>query len=166
MHQRMTTLLIMVALLGSSQVSAQPPHRANPEQHLARMAEQLDLTADQESAIRALFEEQAARRAAERAAMRTQIDAILSEEQRAKRDGLIDQRIERRLSRMSDGLDLTAEQQDALRAIFSERLVDPSLTRDEMRERIAAVLTEEQLSALESMRPRRHVKAPRGDWMY
>jgi protein CpxP len=87
--------------------------------------------------------------------VREQIDAVLTEEQKALRDEQREARMEKRLDRMTKRLDLTDEQRAQVQTIMEEKQAAPGLTREDMRERIAAVLTEEQLDTLAQMRERR-----------
>jgi len=145
----------ILTLLVSTATPAQPPragHGMAPEQRVERMTEILDLTPEQQTEIHAIFETQRMRRKAERAAIREQVDAVLTEEQRAERDARIDQRIERRVARMADRLDLTPEQETELRAVMAEKRSDPTWDRSEMRERLSAMLTADQMEKLDDMR--------------
>lgn len=120
------------------------------EERLERMTQHLDLTTDQQTQIRAILEEQSAAREAQRIETRQRIDAVLTEEQRAERDQTMNARMDRRMERMTDRLDLTADQSDAIRAIMLEGRNNPQLTRAQIREQIAGVLTEEQLEQFQS----------------
>ena len=141
--------LFLAALAGPTAILAGPlgGHEDAPPRtgdRLERMAKELDLTAEQRTQIGTLIEEQ--RAAVDRLTQETkkQIDLVLNETQRAERDRMLDRRIERRLDRMADSLDLTADQTAQIRTIFKERQGDSDLTRTEMRDRIVAVLTDEQ----------------------
>jgi len=61
------------------------------------------------------------------------------------------QELDRRMKRMTKDLALNAEQATRIRAILAERQTNPDLTHAVLRERIAAVLTPEQLKQYESM---------------
>lgn len=161
MKKTITISASILTLLIATATLAQPPwmdHGMAPERHLdrriERMTEQLALTAEQQTDIRAILEAQHAQRSAQRDAVREQIDAVLTEEQRAQRDAQIDQRKARRAARMTKHLDLSPEQQTELQALMAEQRDNPSWSREEMREQLATVLTEEQLAQLEEMRPR------------
>lgn len=122
---------------------------------LERMAERLDLTTEQEAQVRAILDAEQARRAADRAEVRAQIDAVLTDAQRAQRDQAIAKRMDRRAQRLADELDLTADQQAEVRTILAEGRDDPEQGREAVRERIDAVLTPEQREQLADMRDRR-----------
>jgi protein CpxP len=62
--------------------------------------------------------------------------------------------MERRLDRMAERLELSAEQQEAMAALMQEKRADPSLNRTQMRERMARILDEDQLEQLDDMRSR------------
>jgi protein CpxP len=124
------------------------------------MTEELKLTPEQQAQVRTLIEEQQAAVDRLRQDTRKRIDALLTDNQRAERDSTMDRRMERRLDRMADRLDLTADQTAQIRTIFKERRDDPDLTRTEVHDRIAAVLTEEQRDKFKEMNERRG--GPRG----
>jgi Spy/CpxP family protein refolding chaperone len=65
---------------------------------------------------------------------------------------LLAERMDRRVGKLAKRLDLTTDQQAQLRTIMTEKRANPSMTRDEVRQRMAAVLTEQQLSGLKQMR--------------
>ena len=147
------------ALFISASVPAQPPwsvdgpvadHHA--ERRIERMTERLDLTPEQQEQIRSILETQQAKRQEALAAVRAEIDAVLTEAQRAKRDEQIGRRIERRSARIADRLDLTAEQEAELRTAMTESWGSDIRGSDEMHDRLSAILTEEQLAELEEMR--------------
>ena len=123
-----------------------------PDSHVARMTERLDLTDDQQAQIRAIHDEQRQQQDSQRQAVRERIDAVLTPEQIAQRDQGIEQKMERRLDRMAERLDLSAEQQDAMATLMQEKRADPSLDRDQMRERMAEILDEDQLARLDNKR--------------
>jgi Spy/CpxP family protein refolding chaperone len=131
------------------------------EARLERMSDQLDLTDAQQAQLRTILEQQQANRDRARQQTRAEIDALLTDAQRAQRDAELEKRQDRRLARMSDRLDLSETQQDALRDLFEERRNDPDLTREQMRERLAAVLDDDQLAALEQGRGRRGMDSGR-----
>ncbi len=56
---------------------------------------------------------------------------------------------------MTDRLDLTDDQVAAIKAIFDEQQANPDLSQSDVRERISAVLTDEQRAAAKE-RPKRH----------
>jgi Spy/CpxP family protein refolding chaperone len=87
------------------------------EARLERMTEHLDLTEAQQVDIRAILEAHAQTVERDRAALRGEIDAVLSDEQRARRDEQMQQRMERRLGRLADRLELT----DTQRAVLQNR---------------------------------------------
>jgi Spy/CpxP family protein refolding chaperone len=118
------------------------------EKGLARMAERLDLTDAQQEEIRAILDAHHAAVDLERARLREQMDAVLTDEQRALRDERMQGRMERRLEGLADRLDLTDEQREQMQAIMAQKRTDPGLTRTEVRERMAAVLTDEQRKRL------------------
>jgi protein CpxP len=151
-------LAIVLGTVGGTALAKPPggmfgPDRA--EARLEQMAEQLDLTEAQQEQIRDIVQAQAETRQRDRAAVREQIDAVLTEEQKALRDEQREARMEKRLDRMTKRLDLTDEQRAQVQTIMEEKQAAPGLTREDMRERIAAVLTEEQLDTLAQMRERR-----------
>jgi periplasmic protein CpxP/Spy len=149
----------LVALTGTVAWAAPLDQHANADQRtdqrLTRMARELNLTAEQQTQIRALIDEQHAAIDRLRQETKKRIEALLTDAQRAERDRRVDRRIERQVERMADRLSLSADQSTRIRAIFKERKDDPELTRGEIRERIVAVLTDEQRKEFESMNERR-----------
>jgi Spy/CpxP family protein refolding chaperone len=121
------------------------------DQRLERMTERLGLSAEQQAQVRTILDEQRAARDLQRQETHQRIDAVLTEAQRAQRDQFIQARLDRRLDRMVERLDLTPDQTDQIRAIMQERLGDPQVTRGEMRDRIAGVLTAEQRAQFQAM---------------
>ena len=168
MKKTITLSATILTLVLATAASAKPPwmgygtsQEGRLDHKIERMTEQLGLTPEQQAEVRAIFEARRAQRDAERKAVREQVDAVLTEEQRAARDAQIEQRIERRVARMADRLDLTPEQETSLRALMNEQRNSPDLTRSEMRERMSAVLTDDQLAELEKKRPH-HGRGDRG----
>jgi protein CpxP len=121
---------------------------------IERMTERLDLTDDQQARITVILEEQRQQQDAQRQSMRERIDAVLTPEQITLRDQGAEQKMERRLDRMAERLELSAEQQEAMAALMQEKRADPSLNRTQMRERMARILDEDQLEQLDDMRSR------------
>lgn len=156
MKKTMIPLAASLALLIAGPVAAQPPMGggalggpSSAEQRLERMTEQLGLTAEQQASIAALFEAQASQRDPMRADFRARIDAVLTDEQRAKRDAQIAARIDRRVARMAETLALSDEQQRQLKTLFTESRDQGKSRRDgAMREQLASILTDEQLAQL------------------
>ena len=123
-------------------------------ERIERMTDRLDLSDDQQAQIRTIFDEQRQQRRTQRQAMRERIDAVLTPEQLALRDQHMDERQTRRLDRMAERLELTAEQQDAMAALLQEKRADPNLDPGQMRVRMAEILDEAQLARLDDMRHR------------
>jgi protein CpxP len=147
--------LACVLAAGATAALAGPPFGAErADRHLERMTEQLDLTDAQQAEIRAMLDAHQQSADADRAQLREQIDTVLTDEQRALRDQQMEDRMARRLDRMADRLDLTDAQREEMQAIMAEKRENPSLTRAELREQMAAVLTDEQRDQLTRMRDR------------
>lgn len=149
-------LLFGVSLFGSAPLYAGPdagwrpePPGAGLDQRVERMTDQFDLTADQQTAVRKILETERAQLDQQRRETRKQIDAVLTEAQKAKRDEQIKKQTERRLARMKRDLDLTDEQTAKIQAIFDAQRTDPDLGPAQVRERISAVLTDEQRDAMQ-----------------
>ncbi|MGB5832492.1 MAG: pilus assembly protein [Thiohalocapsa sp.] len=126
-----------------------------PNAKIERMTDQLDLTEVQQEQISAIFDEQRRTQDAQRQQVREQIDAVLTDEQRAERDERMAERMNRRVERMAERLDLTEDQQAAVLESMTQRREDSSMTRDQVRERMAEVLTDEQQEQLAERRERR-----------
>lgn len=156
MNNTMIPVAASLALLLAGPLAAQPPMGGaakggvlGAEQRLERMTEQLELTAEQQQTIAALFEDQASQREQMRADFRARIDAVLTDEQRAKRDEQIAARIDRRVARMAERLDLSDDQQTQLKTLFTDSQgMGRSGRHGSMREQLASILTDEQLAQL------------------
>lgn len=122
-----------------------------PEAFASQRIERLDLTAEQQGVIRAILDEQRAESERQRAETRARVDAVLTPEQLARIDEQRDARVERHLDRLAGRLVLSTEQVAQVRTIMQAKGDDPEMARDEVREQIKAVLTEEQRSTFESM---------------
>ncbi len=129
-----------------------PGERA--EANFDRMVETLKLTPEQQAQVRAILQEQRAETARLDAQTRQRIDAVLTDAQRAQRRSRMQQGLDRRLERMTQRLQLSADQTSRIRAIFMERESNPNLTREDVKERVAAVLTAEQRKQFDSKEPR------------
>lgn len=123
---------------------------ASASQRIERMTERLDLTAEQQGEIRAILDEQRAQAERQRAETRARVDAVLTPEQLARIEEQRDARVERHLDRLAGRLVLSTEQVAQVRTIMQAKGDDPEMARDEVREQIKAVLTEEQRSTYEA----------------
>ncbi len=89
-----TGLLLGASLFSLDTAQAKPDEdwHSNPakgvETHLERMADQLDLTETQQTEIRQILDADRAQRDQQRQATRKQIDALLTDEQKAKHDAM------------------------------------------------------------------------------
>ncbi|WP_462322257.1 hypothetical protein [Halochromatium sp.] len=118
MKKAMIPLTAALAMLLAAPLAAQSPESgaangggAGTHWRLERMSEQLDLSTEQQQAIAALVAEQARERDKRRAEFREQVDAVLTEEQRTKRDTYQAERIDWRVKRMTERLALSDDQQ-------------------------------------------------------
>ncbi|MFP4075762.1 MAG: hypothetical protein ACLFTD_04630 [Halochromatium sp.] len=156
MKKTMFPLATALTLLLAAPLAAQPlmgSHAkggdSSADGRLERMSEQLDLSAEQQETIAALMAEQASKRDRMRTAFRTQVEAVLTEQQLAKRDAYRTERIERRVDRMSRRLDLSDDQQAELKTLLTEAQATRGSMRDgNMRERLASILSQDQLAKL------------------
>ncbi len=123
------------------------------ETQIERMAKDLDLTEAQQTEIRKIMAAEQAQRDLQRLETRKQINGVLTDAQRTKREDMVQARMDRDLERMTDRLDLTDDQVIKIKALFDEQQTNPELTRTQLRERIAAVLTDEQRS---NIKDRKH----------
>ena len=71
--------------------------------HVERLAERLELSAEQQEKVRTLFEEQQAQREAMRAQMRGKMAEVLTPDQLAKMDAMRDQHREYRKDKRAHG---------------------------------------------------------------
>lgn len=162
------SLLLGAALLAPLALQAAPADGwrmdvgRSGEPRIEQMTQDLDLTEAQQMQIRTLMETERTEREQRHQALREGIDAVLTEEQKAKRDTLMQTRLERRLDRMAERLDLTDEQVMHMKTLFEERRTNPELSRADLRERMSGVLTDEQRAAFED-RFKRHDRGGRFD---
>jgi periplasmic protein CpxP/Spy len=103
-----------------------------------------DLTEAQQAEIRKIMETDQSQQNQQPLETRKQINAGLTEVQKATREDKMQARMERDLDRMDDRLDLADDQVIQIKALFDELQTNPNLTRTQLRERIAAVLTDAQ----------------------
>ncbi|HYN79120.1 MAG TPA: hypothetical protein VES73_15160, partial [Lamprocystis sp. (in: g-proteobacteria)] len=128
--------------------------RDDPAGRVARMTAQWHLTPDQQAQVRAILEEHRAAVARERAALSKRLGAVLTDAQRAERDARLRQRLDRQLDRLTRRLQLSADQGARIRAVLVERQSNPDLSRAEVKQRIATVLTPEQRKQLDALEQR------------
>jgi protein CpxP len=156
---RNTTLAIAIgALLGTTFALAGPHDAgrdpaAGVDDRIEWMTENLDLTAEQQSEIRTILEEQRAQAERQREETRERVDAVLTPEQLARIDERREAGMERRLDRLAEQLDLTEDQITQVRALMPAKGSETSMDRAQIREQIKAVLTEEQRTKFEAMGP-------------
>jgi Spy/CpxP family protein refolding chaperone len=159
-------LLIGASFIGPAQARPHEGGGLDPAQRvetrIERMTDQLGLTEAQQAEIRKILEAQRAQRDLQRQALRDQIDAVLTDEQKARRDAAMQTRLDRRLERMTERLDLTDEQVASIKAIFDEQRTNPDLNPSDARERISAILTDEQRAVIND-RSKRHSGSDRQD---
>lgn len=162
------SLLLGASLLGVGSVYAKPDEGCQPgsgagsETRIDRMTEQLDLTAEQQAEIGKIMDESRKQREQQRLEVRKQIDAVLTEEQKTKRESTVKERMDRRLERMTNRLDLTDDQADKIRGLFEEQQTNPELSQTDVRERMAEILTESQQAAMRE-KPKHHDGRERPD---
>jgi hypothetical protein len=120
---------------------------------MERMTRTLDLTPEQQTEIRTILEEQRARELQERQDLQARIDAVLTSEQRERIEEQRETRMEKRLDGLAERLDLSEDQVVQVRSIMSTDHDDSGMTRDEIREQIKTVLTEDQLKRFEARGP-------------
>jgi len=168
LRMRSLVLAAMIAALSAGAsadpIGRQPPVSGGIPGRIGQMLDRLDLSEAQQQQIRTILDEQRQAIDQQRQLTRERIDAVLSQEQRAERDRLLAESMDRRVGKLARRLDLTTNQQAQLRTIMTEKRNSPSMTRDEVRQRMAAVLTEQQLSGLKQMRDKlrgRPQKEPR-----
>ncbi|MCK7578387.1 MAG: pilus assembly protein [Chromatiales bacterium] len=123
------------------------------------MTKQFDLTAEQQEQVRAILEKTRQEQMRLRQENRAQIDALLTEEQKAKRAERQAKAVNRQVERLTDWLELSNEQADQVKALFTEQRRNRELTRAQVHERMSAILNAEQLAEFEQGRGR----GPGGD---
>ena len=119
-----------------------------------RLTDRLNLSPEQETKVKAILAEEETATERLRLETRQRIAAVLTEAQRAELDQRMQRRLDRHTDRLADRLNLSPEQENQVRAILDERRTNPDLTRDQVRERISAILTPEQKQRFETLGPR------------
>ncbi|MGD8275454.1 MAG: hypothetical protein PVJ30_05795 [Thiohalocapsa sp.] len=151
-------LTVMLATAAGTVLAAplggHPRATERVNERLERMTEQLDLSAAQQEEIRALLDAHHQAADGARAELRERVDAVLTAEQRQQRDAQRQARIERRLERLADRLALSNSQREEVVEIFAQKRADPDMTPAQLHDALAAVLTDDQRSRLESLRER------------
>ncbi len=155
---RTATLAFAVTAVMATSVLAGPrgfeqDPSAFPDQRIERMTRNLDLTTEQQGEIRTILEEQRAQALQQREDTRARIGALLTPEQQARIEAQRNSRMERHLDRLADRLDLSEDQVAQVRTVMQTKHDDSGMTRDEIREQIKAVLTEDQLERFEARGP-------------
>jgi len=151
-------LILGAALIGATTAQAQPGMGGpgGPAMDIGSkveyMTKQLDLTPEQQEQVRTILEKTRQEQMRLRQENRAQIDALLTEEQKAKRTERQLKAVNRQVERLTDQLDLTDEQADQLKALFTEQRQSRALTRDQMHERMGAILTADQLAEFDQGR--------------
>jgi periplasmic protein CpxP/Spy len=160
-------LLIGTSLLGAAAVFADPDSGPGPgpgqgpgpgmdsEPRIERLVDELGLTDAQQERVRGILENVRKEQERLQAESRKQIDAVLTDEQRAKRDAMQQKRLDLRVARMTKMLDLTQDQASKIKAVFEEQRKNPESARFQLRERIDKILTPEQRTRL-AEGPMRH----------
>jgi protein CpxP len=164
LRTRSLVLAAMIAALSAgvsaNPIDQQPPVSSGIPGHIGQMLDRLNLSEAQQQQIRTILDQERQAIDQQRQQTRERIDAVLTQEQRAERDRLLAEGMDRRVGQLAKRLDLTTDQQAQLRTIMTEKRDNPSMTRDEVRQRMAAVLTEQQMSELKEMRDK-HSWLPR-----
>ncbi len=188
--------LVALAALGTGMlaISMTAQARGNDHQRLDWLVEQLELSSEQATSIGLLMEahreqmqsidrrgengrpgEQARDQArAARQALHEEIDAVLTEQQRAEFAGLMEARRQhgRRAGRMGysmgyftaalDSLDLSDDQRQAIQALVQNQRTQGRSQRQAFRAELESILTEDQLAELDAMRERRSSRRRHG----
>jgi Spy/CpxP family protein refolding chaperone len=94
--------IINTAILAYAGDDMQQKHEARTQERLQEMKNELNLTDDQATKIKALQESHMAKRKAEREAMQKEMDAILTPEQQEKARKMREERKEKRRARHAD----------------------------------------------------------------
>ena len=116
------------------------------------MTKQLALTEAQQQQVRAVLEKTREEQMRLRQQNRAQIDAILTDEQKAKRTERQAKAVNRQVERMTDRLDLSNEQADQLKILFTEQRQTHALSPAQMHDKLSAILSAEQLAEFEQGR--------------
>jgi len=136
-----------------------------PDPQLTRLTQRLDLTAEQQTQVKTILEEQRTAAAQLHAQTRQRVDEVLTDAQRAAQETRMQRRLDRHLERLARRLGLSTEQRAQVGTILAERRTNPELDPAQVQERIAAVLTPAQQQQFESFGPPggRQGCGPRGD---
>ena len=123
------------------------------DHRLSHLTDRLNLDPEQQAKVKTILKETetAAKRLREES--RKQIEGLLTETQRAELDQGMQIRLTRRADRLAKRLNLSPEQETQVQAILDEQRTNPDLTRAQVRERIATVLTPEQQRDFDTLGP-------------
>lgn len=147
------------------------PGGHGPGRGLERMKQTLQLTDQQVSQLQPLFAQQMEQHKARFQQMRTQMDSVLTAEQKTKLEAMKAEWKENRgkgpRERGQRGdfaarLGLTQDQQDKLKAMREQGKQEMQAEREAFKSKLAQVLTPEQLTKLEEMKKNHHRGGGRG----
>lgn len=155
---RTATLAFAVTAVMATSVLAGPrgfeqDPSAFADQRIDRMTRTLDLTTEQQSEIRTILEEQRTQALQQREEVQARIGTLLTPEQQARIEEQRNARMERHLDRLADRLDLSEEQILQVRTVMQTKNDGSGMARDEIREQIKTVMTEDQLKRFEARGP-------------
>ena len=161
--RRPATQAALGLILSAALLSVAPAHacpggpgghgpRMDVSAQVETMTKQLNLTEAQQQQVRAVLEKTREAQMQLRQQNRAQIDAILTDEQKAKRTERQAKAVNRQVERMTDRLDLSNEQADQLRALFTEQRQTHALSPAQMHEKLSTILSAEQLAEFEQGR--------------
>ncbi|WP_186343050.1 Spy/CpxP family protein refolding chaperone [Allochromatium palmeri] len=172
MNARLTrTNTALALILGASLIGATAAAQACPkmgghggsgmdvDSKVEYMTKQLDLTPEQQQQVSAILEKTRQEQMRLRQENRAQIDALLTEEQKAKRTERQLKAVNRQVERLTDWLDLSSEQADQIKALFTEQRQNRALTRAQVHEQMSGILNAEQLAEFDQG----HGRGPGGD---
>ena len=128
------------------------------ERRRAALVEQLGLSQDQQSRVEAIHSDFAARMKELHAAHKADRKALLSQNQL---DALDTRKSEKGSRRGKADLELSQEQRDALKSLKFAYKENYSALRQEHKEAFTAILTDEQVAALETFRSANSKRGPR-----
>lgn len=120
-------LLLGASLVGADTASVQSDEgwRPDPAQrggtYIERMAKDLDLTEAQQTEIHKIMAAEQAQRDRQRLETRKQISVVLTDTQRAKREDMMQTRLERDLDRMTNRLDHADDRVTLIKVLTDEQ---------------------------------------------
>lgn len=154
--------LLLVAMVASAALAKGPDGEARKEKMWQRVVQKLDLTAEQQTQLKPVFEARTQQMKAHREARRTQMDSILTDEQKARLEKIkADRKAAREKGEKIDfrsawkSLNLTDEQKARMKTLRQQNREQMKAEHQQFVARVESMLNPTQKAAFEEMMTRR-----------